>query len=144
VREGWKPHSLYDAMKPRDMPPSKIFYLADEAYSPSGSRGRPSIHMPRAFSRLTLIVTAPKIERLQEISEADAKAEGMPREFRTVIAHPRGFKNYSIPASYRGGFVNLWNNLHDEPHQWEDNPEVVGVSFTVHKQNIDALAKEAA
>lgn len=106
--------------------------------------GLPSIHMPRWASRLTLIATAVKVERLQEITEADAQAEGMAREFRQVIANPRGFKDYAIPVSYRGGFVNVWNRLHEVPHQWEDNPEVVALTFTVHKTNIDALPKVEA
>jgi hypothetical protein len=76
VREGWKPHSFYDAMKPRDMPNRKSSISPTKIDSPSGSRGRPSIHMPRAFSRLTLIVTATKIERLQEISRRRRASEG--------------------------------------------------------------------
>lgn len=42
-----------------------------------GKGGLPSIHMPRRVSRLTLVVTATKIERVQAISETDAKAEGV-------------------------------------------------------------------
>lgn len=144
VRETWKPHSLYADRKPRDVPPSKVFYAADSGYAPSNTKWVPCIHMPRWVSRLTLIITATKIEPLQRISEDDARAEGVEREFRTVIADPRGFKDYSIPLSYRGGFVNIWNRLHGAPNAWEDNPFVVAISFRPVLANIDSIEKEAA
>lgn len=100
----------------------------------------PCIHMPRRHSRLTLIVKAVKIESLQNISEQDARAEGVEPEFRMVLAHPSGCKNYSMPNSYRGGYANLWCSLHKAPMQWEHNPEVVALTFSVHQQNIDRLA----
>ncbi len=56
VRETWKPFSIYAERAPRDIPPSKVFYRADDSYAQSNTRWFPSIHMPRWASRLTLIV----------------------------------------------------------------------------------------
>lgn len=135
VRENWKPHSIYAEIKPRLIPQSKVFYAADEAYAPSNTPWRPSIFMPRWASRLTLDVTAVKIERLQDISEFDAKAEGC----EPAIA---GQDEKGPLKTYRTGFVRLWNSLHDV-WTWGINPYVVAVSFRVHLANIDAM-REAA
>ena len=121
------------------------------------SRNFPSIHMPRWASRLTLTVTAVRVERLQEISEADARAEGMtgiryqdcdgdPRlDGRIYIdtawhADPSALRTEGDVASgapnARFAFRNLWDTLHG-PGAWDANPEVVVLTFTVRKGNID-------
>lgn len=95
----------------------------------------PSIHMPRWASRLTLIVTAIKVERLQDISEADATAEGAD----PIIDHGTG----SAPYLHRIGFEHLWCRLHGDM-AWIENPEVVALSFKVNKANIDTPESLAA
>ena len=95
---------------------------------------RPSIHMPRWASRLTLIVTATKIERLQKIANADAIAEGC----GVSLDHPtpeRTREPFPVEA-----FKTLWMKLHGAD-AWDDNPEVVALTFTVHKANIDAVKR---
>jgi hypothetical protein len=82
--------------------------------------------MPYFASRITLEVTAVKIERLQEISEGDAESEGV---FRHIA-------EYSIDKVYRSErgetairyFRELWDKLHGEG-SWVSNPEVVAISF---------------
>lgn len=96
---------------------------------------RPSIHMPRWASRLTLVVGAVKIERLQDISEGDAIAEGCER----AIA---GQGDQGAITTYRTGFVYLWGSLHGTD-SWLANPGVAAITFTVHRQNIDALQAAA-
>lgn len=135
VRETWKPHSLYAGIRPRDIPESNIFYAADHKYSPSNTPWRPSIFMPRWASRITLTVTVVKVERLQDISEEDAKAEGV----EPVIA---GREGWSTPIkTYRTGFVKIWNTIHGEK-AWLDNPYVVAVSFEAALRNIDHVSTE--
>ena len=104
----------------------------DRPYPPE-PRWRPSIHMPRWASRLTLVVTDVRVQRLQEISEADAVAEGVTgRAYQardgSWIADPK--------ASFAGGFGCLWNSLYG-PDAWDANPWVAAISFDVHRCNID-------
>lgn len=115
----------------------------------------PSIHMPRWASRLTLEVTATKIERLQDISETDAQAEGV--EPVEVEGHPRAWKSYETYSDgtphphaaapnreARTSFRELWDSLHG-PGAWAANPVIVALTFTVMPINIDRVAiSEAA
>lgn len=89
---------------------------------------RPSIHMPRWASRLTLTVTAVRVERLHSISEEDAMAEGA----EPVLVPPDGGS-----SPHKEGFRDLWNSLHG-PEAWNANPEVVCISFRCERRNIDA------
>ncbi len=108
----------------------------------------PSIHMPRWASRLTLIVIGTKVERLQDISPDDAWNEGVERRSRSV----RQMWLFGADAAEREAiykracvweFEELWKTLHG-PDAWDANPEVVAVSFSVIKANIDAPEARAA
>lgn len=109
-----------------------ILHTPRESLQAAGESDRgwhkwPSILLPRALSRLTLVVTAPtKRESLQAISEADAKAEGVGKA--PVPAFP--------DSTYQLGFKNLWVTLHGRDG-WDANPEVVAISFDVHRRNVD-------
>lgn len=95
-------------------------------------RLRPSIHMPRWASRLTLTVTDVRVQRLQEITLGDICAEGLAQgiyDFRPV---QRGFD----------AFEALWNSIHG-PKAWAANPWVCAISFTVTTQNIDQIGGKA-
>jgi hypothetical protein len=82
---------------------------------------RPSIHMPRWASRITLEITGVRIERLQEISEADARAEGA--EPYMHVTHPsrEGLRHVD-------GFHGLWESIHC-PDSWGANPWVWVIEF---------------
>lgn len=125
----------------------------EEAGTPQSPDGTPyktcvSIHMPRWASRLTLIVTDVRVERLQDISEQDAIAEGvepitdfMPYGHHWKRYRDGGWNGYvdSPIASY----ASLWTEING-PGSWEANPFVAAYTFTVIKQNIDQIEKVAA
>jgi hypothetical protein len=102
----------------------------------------PSIHMPRTFCRLTLIVTATKVERVQYISNEDAMAEGIESRMADVISMrwPAYFGDPSIASDTpKEAFAALWSMIHGTD-SWNANPEVVALTFRVIKANIDSQA----
>lgn len=84
------------------------------------TRWMPSILMPRWASRINLEVTEVRVQRLQDITEEDARAEGVP-------AIPR--LDGSDPRYYRQSFAALWDSLAPAGQEWADNPWVWAVSF---------------
>lgn len=84
---------------------------------------RPSIHMPRWASRITLEITSVRVERLQDISEADAQAEGVTDDGSLVT---------DLDGKDRGGtiaaYATLWEVINGVG-SWDDNPWVWVVSF---------------
>lgn len=93
------------------------------------SRWRPSIHMPRWASRLTLAVTDVRVERLRDISEEDAKAEGVepaPLAGAAIISDTPA----SASVSHRHAFGLLWDSINAaRGHGWGSNPWVWVVAF---------------
>ncbi len=82
---------------------------------------RSPIHMPRWASRIKLEITGVRVERLQEISEADAMAEGVP-----FTELPQG---RTVPdALHRGQFADMWESLHGAG-AWDANPWVWVIEF---------------
>ena len=126
--------------------PNRVDGLPDEYWYPADHEDfdrstaevvRSPIHMPRWASRLTLTVTAARIERLRDISEDDARAEGLTCENISDKARQRFDRMKPWPEFYRPLFALLWDSIHT-PGAWEANPEVVALTFTVERRNIDA------
>ena len=114
---------------------TEVFYRADGyEYGREGGWKSP-IHMPRHVSRLTLTVTEVRVQRLQEISEADAKAEGVDWEV-VCCDETDPCCHEMIARSPTEVYGRLWNTLHG-PAAWDANPWVVALSFTVARGNID-------
>lgn len=83
----------------------------------TSDRWRPSIHMPRWASRLTLPVVSVRAERLHDITEADAVAEG--------VRDP----DLRAAETARVLFADLWNATYG-PEAWDANPWVWRIEFT--------------
>lgn len=84
---------------------------------------RPSIHMPRWASRITLEVIGVRVERVQDISEDDARAEGV-----TPTA-PLGKTGHAVGAEYAAAFAALWDSINGKRAPWASNPWVWAVEF---------------
>lgn len=96
-----------------------------------GERGRPSIHQPRWATRCLLEVTADgRLERLQDITESGAFAEGIDTEGdaynRAEHAQIGGVPNV-CPAIH--AFADLWDSIHLKDHPWASNPVLAVVPF---------------
>lgn len=89
---------------------------------------RPSIHMPRSASRITLEVTAVRIERLQDISEADAFAEGVQCESYIDYRRATTEDGHPLHSHAVDLFHLLWEALHG-PGSWAANPLVWVIGF---------------
>jgi hypothetical protein len=87
-------------------------WLRDEDFE----RWKPSIHMPRWASRITLEVVSVRVERLNDISEDDAKTEGV------ALA--------DCCLTYFHGYSKLWESING-PGSWEANPWVWVITFKV-------------
>lgn len=145
VRETW----LYaDHCPPPDTyAPSDIHYRASateadlEWLSEEGFKWRPSIFMPRWASRITLEITGVKVERLQEISEEDAIAEGAgwldfglnnysQRQPGWTFAQSGDIRPSDCFLSAKNAFANGWNKLNSKRgYSFESSPYVWAITF---------------
>ena len=101
-------------------------YAADGYELEPGEKWIPSIHMLRAASRITLEITGVRAERLQSISESDARAEGV------TIAdhHMRGYCAGAYRTPSIRAFHDLWDSLNAaRGHGWDANQWVWVVEF---------------
>ncbi|ENR8888253.1 hypothetical protein JAG44_001992 [Citrobacter koseri] len=89
---------------------------------------RPSIHMPRWASRITLEITSVRVERLNDISEEDAQAEGVKKLRGGYWKHYQPNEWTQFQLSARGSFATLWNFIYGEGGWWA-NPWVWVIEF---------------
>lgn len=140
VRETWaqapngeylyKAHSMYNGMKDADF----LFSW------------KPSIHMPKSAARIFLEVVNIRKERLQDITEADAKAEGVepynPFDLRQmplslVTCLPNGDK--VVKKTFRVGFYKVWQAINEKNknNDWNSNPSVWVIEFKIKEVKED-------
>ncbi|KAB2666752.1 hypothetical protein F9K91_02100 [Brucella tritici] len=168
VREAWRVSRMHDQTAPRDLKPRTmtVFFEAGGSIANQDAPGdwksavwpeigerpdwagkfRQAMHMPRWASRITLEVTGVKVERLQDISEEDAIAEGIDpfTDFQ-----PKGHWRRYRDASGLGyvdcpiaSFASLWTEING-PAAWEANPWVAAYTFRPILGNIDQIARAA-
>jgi hypothetical protein len=107
---------------------------------------RSPFHMPRWASRLTLELVNARIQKLHDISEEDAIAEGIDRD-----PQGHGWMDYRPTDEYRyfinpiDSYQSLWQTLHGAD-SWAANPEIIAFTCCVHHRNVDGLisSREAA
>lgn len=133
-------------------PGDYIMWCTDLLEGAPDHRWKPSIHMPRWASRHTLTITQSTPERIQDISEEDAKREGM-----VALSKDGSLYKYGIPdrdglpgndddgwhwkdwnADPRVAFHRLWDSINPD-HQVADNGWTWAVGFNVRKTNINHI-----
>lgn len=146
VRETWRTYASLDYLGP-----GKVGSGAGVQYEAGGSnvprhadllgmgKIRPSIFMPRWASRITLEVTAVRPERVQDISEGDAKSEGvrhLKESYPSVsLDQPIIGRTTAGDAPYGASFAVLWDTINDDRAgcSWLDNPWCHVIEFKVVK-----------
>lgn len=109
VRETW--NQIFNGIT------DEYIYAATDSDVFSETKWRPSIHMPRAASRIIIQITDVDVECLQDITEADAVAEGC----------PSGGDWATAPTVI---FSELWEKING-PESWDANPWVWVISFKI-------------
>ncbi len=134
VRENWYVGKGYDDIKPIDIPQLehvKRGYPADGPKPGWAGRTRPSIHIPKWLSRIRLEITHITVERLHDITEKDAEAEGVERGiFREGPNTEKGefHLEHNNHATHRDGFKFIWMQLNGRD-SWNLNPHVWVIKF---------------
>lgn len=125
VREAWSTyvcHACFDGVMPSFLENRSIHYWADGECQTG--RKRPSCHMPRWASRLLLEITNIRVERLNDISQADTVAEGGAKSHPTIdkVSRQYGYADWS-----RSHFAQTWD-WHNTV-KWIENPWVWVIEF---------------
>ncbi|MGJ5858285.1 hypothetical protein [Serratia sp. G204Y] len=142
VRETFAGHYLdddqiQDIKDGRDKAEDLCEYRADYSDDADCVDGwTPSIHMPRWASRITLEITAVRVERLNDISEEDARAEGV-RAIENNFGNGPAYCDYLLPnlndtAEWYNrasdSFKSLWKSIYGVEN-WRANPWVWVIEF---------------
>ena len=137
VRETWahdapsleECRSRFEDLFPSSLPYGPYF-RADSIHENTGLRWRPSIHMPRWASRITLEITGIRVERVQDISEYDAIADG---GLESMIEDHIWYIPGTDPKTTRDpiyAFEHIWNSCYSaRALGWDVNPWVWVVEF---------------
>lgn len=101
----------------------ELVEIEDMETGNSSCRKKPSIHMPRYASRLTLRVTGVRCERIHQMTKMDAIDEGF--DLSNLLGFPRLW------------FRDVWNSLYSN---WDENPWVWVIEFEVIHKNVNEVA----
>ena len=144
VRETWATARQFNSVRPSQLDTDcSLWYRANKSsvrhLGARQGRWRPSIHMPRWASRLTLEVTGVRVEQVQNISHEDALAEGVvaftvspgtaPASYPITFYSPGPHDEGGYPQA-REAFENLWDSINAKRgYGWDVNPWVWVVEF---------------
>lgn len=142
VREHWRTWRWNDDLSPSNLPATVreawkegVTYIADDDVSgrnvPDG-KFRQAMHMPKWASRITLHVTEVRVQRLEEITEADAIAEGIVQHGRFYALQDADWDDARMRA--RDAYADLWKSLHGS---WDGKQWVTATTFEVERCHID-------
>ena len=128
VREAWSTHACFDDIPPRDLTTRSIHYMADGKIQTG--KFRQAFHMPRWASRILLEVVSVRVERLNDISEADAITEGCTENHNGYFwGGPHAVSGLKQLATAKSAYRDLWESING-PGSWDANPWVWVVEFT--------------
>lgn len=123
--ENWGPFRTIPKSRPES---ARMRYAADDRDWDAMDKWRPSIHMPRWASRITLEITRVRAERLQDMTEADAIAEGIRRAYVKGLVYRPSPDDGEIYPSARDAYRNNWNETYPAT-PWDANPWVWAIEF---------------
>lgn len=109
-------------------------------FSGWGWRKKPSIHMPRSASRIDLFVNSIRVERVQDITNEDAKAEGIPdcKITNDIECLKCEITEKKFKCLTRMGFKGLWDSINKKRgYGWDVNPWVWVVNFELIKKEAE-------
>ena len=127
VREAWARTAVYQASGQE-----LVVYREGDNRTDYGGPWKPSIHMFRRDSRILLEITEVRVERLQNISESDARAEGITDGGCLNCGNPEPCGCTAPAPDARDSYAGLWMSINGE-ESWAANPLVWCVSFRVVK-----------
>lgn len=123
VRETWTTTQYGKPVYRADSRDRDGYFWPSVANDPKGVLWKPSIHMPRWASRITLEIVRVSVERVQDITEEGARAEGV------TIGEDRShsFAEHGLPyRPHADAFHDLWQSIYGT---WDANPWVWAVEF---------------
>lgn len=161
VREAWACGHGFNDVAPRNISPNTVIrYQADLANNMSWNgpkcRLRQGMHMPRWASRATLKITDVRVERLLDINDTDALAEGITEHHGIIGLDTRGSEPIGYRYFYEGcddegfetaydAYIHLWDSINAKRGFGSDtNPWVVAYTYKVIQQNVDKYLKAVA
>jgi len=121
VRETWATPAVSDKVRSGYVTENILVYFRADSPANHG-KWRPSIHMPRWASRITLEITDVRVQRVQDIRGPDCVAEG-------VVIH-KGLHVGTVTGEWRAAFRTLWDSINAKKgYGWDANPWVWVLTF---------------
>ena len=133
VKETWRlyssdNHNPWPDLPSRRGPDGLAFYREGFDRTPP-SRWRNPLFMPRWASRITLELAEVRVQRLQEISEDDARAEGCKRSDAAVVIQAGTGLVHDLSYTARGAYAVRWDEINFKRAPWSSNPWIWALTF---------------